>query len=158
MCQSSLVCMRVCVYGGVCGGVRESGLHKWSMCGCSAAVRSIHVTAANGVTTSLLPVTICLLCANLSQHIQVWPCPHLTLSEERGLWEEKTGEKGRKEKIRALPNTGSPGAKSREGNQSSTRRAKTTQRRKLDEGAQVAEELAARPGSETSTQPPARCK
>lgn len=74
------------------------------MCGCSAARRSIHVAAANGMTTSLLPITICLLCANLSQHIQVWPCPHLTLSNsttQGGTW----GRKGKKEKIRALTKT-----------------------------------------------------
>lgn len=81
------------------------------MCGCSAARRSIHVAAANGMTTSLLPITICLLCANLSQHIQVWPCPHLTLSESRtqgGTW----GREGKEEKIRALTKTAALGANS----------------------------------------------
>lgn len=79
------------------------------MCGCSAAQRSIHVVAANGMTTSLLPITICLLCANLSQHIQVWPCPHLTLrkSTTQGrIW----GRKGRKTKIRTLTKTATLGA------------------------------------------------
>lgn len=106
------VCVCVCTYGG--GGEPKSGLHKWSMCGCSAALRSIHVAAANGMTTSLLPITICLLCANLSQHIQVWPCPHLTLS--KSTTQGRTGgRKGKKDKIRALTLTAALGANSERG-------------------------------------------
>lgn len=67
------------------------------MCACSAAQRSIHVAAANGMTTSLLPNTICLLCANLSQHIEVWQRPHLTpndsMTGRRKCGETDKGEK-----------------------------------------------------------------
>lgn len=85
-------------------------------CAVAAATwRSIHVTAANGMTTSLLPIAICLLCANLSQHIQVWPCPHLTLSESMTLGRTR-GRKGKKEeKIRALTKTAAPGRTSETG-------------------------------------------
>lgn len=68
--------------------------HQWSMCACSAALRSIHVAAANCMTTSLLPIAICLLCANLSQHIRVWLCPHLTSGGEQ----EDSGRDTREER------------------------------------------------------------
>ena len=103
-------CVCVCAYGGK----PKSGLHKAEcvcvcvcvcVCGRSAARVSIHVAAANGMTTSLLPITICLLCANLSQHIQVWPCPHLTLSRSMTRGRTEGREKGKKENIRALTKT-----------------------------------------------------
>lgn len=92
--------------------------HERSMCMCarSAAPRSIHVAAANGMTTSLLPVAICLLCANLSQHIRVWPCPHLTL--KGGVRRLREGHKERKgkeeEEIRAVTKTAAHGEKQHE--------------------------------------------
>lgn len=106
-CRVAL-CVRV--HWGVCayGGKPKSGLHEAEcvcVCGRSAARVSIHVAAANGMTTSLLPITICLLCANLSQHIQVWPCPHLTLSRSMTRGRTEGRQKGKKENIRALTKT-----------------------------------------------------
>lgn len=106
-CRVAL-CVRV--HWGVCayGGKPKSGLHEAEcvcVCGRSAARVSIHVAAANGMTTSLLPITICLLCANLSQHIQVWPCPHLTLSGSMTRGRTEGRQKGKKENIRALTKT-----------------------------------------------------
>lgn len=93
-CVSEFAGVCVCAYGVT--KVRITRVERvWLLW------RSIHVAAANGMTTGLLPITICLLCANLSQHIQVWPCPHLTLSKS-ATWGRAWGRKGREEKIRAL--------------------------------------------------------
>lgn len=95
----------VCVCVCLCNP--KSGLHERSVCGGSAARRSIHVAAANGMTTSLLPITICLLCANLSEHIRARPCPHLTLSKSQG---RTGGGKGKKGETRAPTRSAALGA------------------------------------------------
>lgn len=95
------------------------------VCGRSAARVSIHVAAANGMTTSLLPITICLLCANLSQHIQVWPCPHLTLSRSMTRGRTEGRQKGKKENIRALTKTVALGGNGEGGQQEFIRGKKT---------------------------------
>lgn len=55
------------------------------------ARRSNGVALAHGMTTGLLPVTICLPGASLSQHTRVRPCPRLTASRGARLGERTMG-------------------------------------------------------------------
>lgn len=95
--------------------VRGQNYTNGGKCSSSTVLRSIHVATENGNTTSLLPIAICLLSANLSQHIQVWPCPHLTLSGRTAQGGAGGEEKEKEEKIRALTKTAALWANSERG-------------------------------------------
>lgn len=76
------------------GGGGEGGLLFARLTTCAVTLvarRSNGVALENGMTTGLLPVTICLPGASLSQHMRVRPCPCLTASRGTRLGERTTG-------------------------------------------------------------------